>query len=191
MPTFRKPTPVPQSTCRSKRDKLAKSRALLAYLARHPGQAQARPKLSALLWGDHSEAQARDSLRQALSLLRKALSHVDPRALIAHEDTISFEPRVLTTDAILFEELVTQPRAESLEKAVGLYGGEFLEGFQVSAPEFESWATAERQRLREMALDAMTKLLDHYLSTSAVERGIRMAAQLLAADPLQSVSIAL
>src|SRR5215469_12658120 len=158
---------------------------LLAYLARHAGQAQARPKLSALLWGDHSEAQARDSLRQALSLLRKALSHVDPRALIAHEDTISFEPRVLTTDAILFEELVTQPGAENLEQAVGLYGGEFLEGFQVSAPEFESWATAERQRLREMAVDAMTKLLDHYLSTSAIERGIRMAAQLLAADPLQ------
>jgi len=162
-----------------------KAGALLAYLALHPGRARARLKLAALLWGDRSEAQARDSLRQALSLLRKALSHVDPRALIAHEDTISFEPRVLTTDAILFEELVTQPGAENLEQAVGLYGGEFLEGFQVSAPEFESWATAERQRLREIALDAMTKLLDHYLSTSAVERGIRMAAQLLAADPLQ------
>src|SRR4029077_18632514 len=53
------------------------------------------------------------------------------------------------------------------------------------APEFESWATAERQRLREMAVDAMTKLLDHYLSTSAIERGIRIAARLLAADPLQ------
>ena len=118
--------PVPLST--------KKAGALLAYLALHPGQAQARPKLAALLWGDHSEVQARDSLRQALSLLRKALSHVDPRALIAHEDTISFEPTALTTDAILFEELVAQPGAESLEQAIGLYGGEFLEGFQVSRP---------------------------------------------------------
>ena len=60
-----------------------------------------------------------------------------------------------------------------------------LEGFQVAAPEFESWATTERERFREMALEAMTRLLDHHLSTGAVEPGVRMAARLLAADPLQ------
>jgi DNA-binding SARP family transcriptional activator len=154
-------------------------------LALHPGQAQARPKLAALLWGDRSEAQARDSLRQALSLLRKALSHVEPRALIAHEDTISFEPTALTTDAILFEDLVAQPGAENLEQAIALYGGEFLDGFQVPALEFESWVTTERERFREMALQAMTRLLDHHLSTGAVESGIRIAARLLAVDLLQ------
>jgi DNA-binding SARP family transcriptional activator len=84
------------------------------------GQAQARPKLAALLWGDRSEVQARGSLRQALSLVRKALSHVDPRALIAHEDTISFAPTTLTTGASLFAELVEQSGAESLEQARGL-----------------------------------------------------------------------
>ena len=52
--------PVPLST--------KKAGALLAYLALHPGQAQARAKLATLLWGDHSEVQARESLRQALSL---------------------------------------------------------------------------------------------------------------------------
>ena len=162
-----------------------KAGALLAYLALHPGQVQARPKLAALLWGDHGEAQARDSLRQALSLLRKALSRVDPPALIAHEDTISFQPTALRTDAIVFSELVARQRAEHLEQAVALYGGELLEGFQVAAPEFESWATSERERFREMALEAMTRLLDHHLSVGAVERGIRIAARLLAADPLQ------
>lgn len=169
--------PVPLST--------KKASALLAYLALHPGQVQARPKLAMLLWGDRGEAQARDSLRQALSLVRKALSHVDPRALIAHEDTISFEPTALTTDAILFGDLVAQEGAERLEQAVTLYGGELLEGFQVSAPEFESWATAERERFREMAVEAMTKLLNHRVSAGAVEPGIRIAARLLAADPLQ------
>jgi DNA-binding SARP family transcriptional activator/predicted ATPase len=162
-----------------------KAGALLAYLALHRGRAQARAKLAALLWGDHSEVQARDSLRQALSLLRKALSHVDPGALIAHEDTISFEPSALTTDASLFAELVAQGGVEHLEQAITLYGGELLDGFQVRAPEFESWVTAERERFRELALEAMTRLLDHHLSTGAVEPGIRMAAQLLAADPLQ------
>ena len=98
--------PVPLST--------KKAGALLAYLALHPGQAQPRPKLAALLWGDHSGVQARDSLRQALSLLRKALSHIDPRALIAHEDTISFEPTALTTDAIVVGGLIARPGTESL-----------------------------------------------------------------------------
>lgn len=169
--------PVPLST--------KKAGALLAYLALQPGRAQARAKLAALLWGDHSEVQARDSLRQALSLLRKALSCVDPRALMAHEDTITFEPTALTTDANLFAELVGQSEAEALEQAIELYGGELLEGFQVRAPDFESWATAERERFRELALEAMTRLLDHHLSTGAVEPAIRMAARLLAADPLQ------
>lgn len=169
--------PVPLST--------KKAGALLAYLALHPGQAQARPKLAALLWGDRSEVQARDSLRQALSLVRKALSQVDSRALTAHEDTISFEPMALTTDAIVFGDLAAQEETESLEQAIALYGGELLDGFEVAAPEFESWVTAERERFREMALEVMTRLLDHHLSKGAVEGGIRIAARLLAADPLQ------
>jgi class 3 adenylate cyclase len=169
--------PIPLST--------KKAGALLAYLALHPGKAQARAKLATLLWGDRSEVQARDSLRQALSLVRKALSHVDSRALIAHEDTISFEPTVLTTDAIVFGDLAAHEEIASLEQAIALYGGELLDGFEVAAPEFEGWLTAERERLREIALEAMTRLLDHHLSNGAIEGGIRIAARLLAADPLQ------
>src|SRR5262245_38273723 len=127
--------PVPLST--------RKAGALLAYLALHPGQAQARTKLATLLWGDRGEAQARDSLRQALTLVRKALSNVDPGALMAHEDSISFKPSSLATDAIIFADLAAQPGTDSLEQAVELYSGELLDGFQVVAPEFESWATAE------------------------------------------------
>ena len=169
--------PVPLST--------RKAGALLAYLALQPVRAQPRSKLAALLWGDHSEVQARDSLRQALSLVRKALSGIDPGALIAHKDSIGFQPTILTTDAIVFGDLAAQAGAEHLEQAIALYGGELLDGFQVPAPEFESWMTAESERFREMALKAMTSLLNHHLSTGAVERGIHIAARLLAADPLQ------
>ncbi|WP_163150833.1 BTAD domain-containing putative transcriptional regulator [Bradyrhizobium uaiense] len=162
-----------------------KAGALLTYLAPHPGQAQPRAKLASLLWGDHSEVQARDSLRQALSLVRKALSRLDPGALIAHEDTISFAPTALTVDAIVFGTLAVREEIESLEQAIALYGGELLDGFEVAAPEFEGWLTAERERFREIALEAMTRLLDHHLSNGAIEGGIHIAARLLAADPLQ------
>ena len=65
-----------------------------------------------------------------------------------------------------------------IEKSVRMFSGELLEGFQVAAPEFESWATTERERYREMALEAMTKLLDQHLSMGSVEPGIRIAARL-------------
>ena len=50
-----------------------KTQALLAYLALSPGQARSREELVGLLWGDRGEQQARASLRQSLSELRKAL----------------------------------------------------------------------------------------------------------------------
>ena len=46
---------------------------LLAYLACTAPQPQPREKLSALLWGSHFDAQAKQNLRQALSRLRKVL----------------------------------------------------------------------------------------------------------------------
>jgi predicted ATPase/DNA-binding SARP family transcriptional activator len=162
-----------------------KTTALLAYLALHAGEAQARPKLAALLWGGHSETQARDSLRQALSIIRKALSRVCPGALIAHEDTIGLASAALEIDAKLFEDLITKSRVENLERAIALYRGELLEGFHISAPEFDNWAAAERQRFRELALQGMAKLLDHHLSVGNIERGIHIATRLLTADPLQ------
>ena len=46
---------------------------LLAYLACTAPRPQSREKLSALLWGSHFEAQAKQNLRQALFRLRKVL----------------------------------------------------------------------------------------------------------------------
>ena len=50
-----------------------KAQALLRYCALQPGQAHQREKLAALLWGDSEEANARNSLRQTLFVLRSAL----------------------------------------------------------------------------------------------------------------------
>src|SRR5262245_56463627 len=51
-----------------------KAQALLAYLAMARGRPQSRDKLSALLWEDRGEVQARASLRQELTVLRKVLN---------------------------------------------------------------------------------------------------------------------
>src|SRR3954467_15273832 len=54
-----------------------KAAALIAYLAMTPAHAASREELATLLWGSCSDQQARQSLRQALVLLRKDLKQPD------------------------------------------------------------------------------------------------------------------
>lgn len=53
--------------------KARKSRFLLVYLAVPPGQLRSREQLASLLWCDRQEEQARASLRNALSGIRRAI----------------------------------------------------------------------------------------------------------------------
>src|SRR5262245_2807070 len=63
-----------------------KARALLAYLARPPGRFHSREKLTALLWGDTAEAQARHSFRQALLTVRRGLGDGEAPILVTQGD---------------------------------------------------------------------------------------------------------
>ena len=53
------------------------ARALLIYLAMHPGQPFAREHLAAFLWPDASTEQAQTSLRPTLYRLRQGLTQPD------------------------------------------------------------------------------------------------------------------
>ena len=66
-----------------------KAQALLAYLALRPGEALCREKLMDLLWSDRGETQARTSLRQALTALRKGLAAVQPLPLVVNDDKVA------------------------------------------------------------------------------------------------------
>lgn len=63
--------------------------------------------------------------------------------------------------------------------------GDLLEGFAVSEPRFEEWLLAERERVRELVLEALAKLLAHHTRAGSTERAVTTAARLLALDPLQ------
>src|SRR5437867_13370549 len=78
-----------------------KAQALLRYCALQPGQAHQREKLAALLWGDSEEANARNSLRQTLFVLRSALRGCLARALRIGGDTIGTDPLAIEVDALL------------------------------------------------------------------------------------------
>src|SRR5580765_5168335 len=162
-----------------------KAQALLAYLAVRPGQRHARDKLAALLWGDKSDGQARDRLRHALLDLRRALDGPAPSVMRIEGQTLAMDPAAVEVDVAAFEACVAQGTPQALEQASELYRGDFLLGFSVNEPLFEEWLVAERERLREMALEALARLLAHQAEGASPERAIQTAMRLLAIDPLQ------
>ncbi len=162
-----------------------KAQALLAYLAAPPGQAHSREKLATLLWGDSGEEQARHSLRQTLFALRRALPESNRPILLQEGERVAIDTRSVRVDTVEFERLIERGRPNDLEQAITLYRGDFFEGVGVKEAAFEEWLIARRERLRELALEAMAKLLAHQTKADRVDEAIRLAARLLTLDPLQ------
>ncbi|HEY7521478.1 MAG TPA: BTAD domain-containing putative transcriptional regulator [Methylomirabilota bacterium] len=162
-----------------------KAQALLAYLAVPPGQAHPRGKLAALLWGDTREEWARASLRQALFAIRRAAGDTGSAALVLEGDTLALDPSAVAVDVAVFERLMSSGDPAATEDAVSLYHGDFLAGLVVDGPAFEEWLVIERERLRELALVGLAKLLGHQRKAATPETAIRTALKVLALDPLQ------
>jgi DNA-binding SARP family transcriptional activator len=161
-----------------------KSQALLAILALNPGAALQRDRLSALLWSDRGETQARSSLRQALTELRKALPDIDPSPLIADRETARIDPDAVEVDVATFERLIDEDTVKALVKAAELYRGDLLDGFDVRDAEFEEWLRDQRERLRARAVGGLSDLVDRQSGGDA----IATARRLLALDPLNEAA---
>src|SRR5262249_53744928 len=128
---------------------------------------------------------ARSNLRHTLFTIRQAVRGLSPEVLLAEAQAVALEPAAVDVDAVTFEKLVAEGTAEAFERAVALYQGDLLEGLSVDEPAFEEWLLAERERLRELALEALARLLAHQSRGQATERAIQTAIRLLALDPLQ------
>jgi DNA-binding SARP family transcriptional activator len=159
-----------------------KAEALLAYLALPPGRLHSREKLTAFLWGDAAEAQARQSFRQTLSRLRRALPDGGRGLVVDRRDDVGLDPAAVSVDAVEFEAAVT---AGDLERAVDLYRGDLLDGFTLAEAPFEEWRSVERERLRELAVDALARLLRGQIQAERVPAALRTGQRILAMDPLQ------
>src|SRR3954470_22179795 len=114
--------------------------ALLAYLAVR--REARREELVDLLWGEVTEANARNAFRQALHRLRQGLGE----SVVPQErDRVRLEAAGLSVDRTKFLEALERG---DLTAALELYKGDFLDGFTLGEPVFDSWADAERTRLR-------------------------------------------
>ncbi len=159
--------------------------ALLAYLA-VTRRAHTRDKLASLLWGEMTDADAKNNLRQALTNLRK----VADDCLTITRDSIECTGDCFLDSTKFESELKTASSLNSdaasviLADSLSLYRGDFLEGFYVrDAPDFEDWMLAERARLRELALGALHTLTQFHTSRGNYSEAITYASRLLAFDP--------
>jgi len=100
---------------------------LLAYLATAPAMRAERGRLADLLWSDRAEAQTRASLRQELSLLRRALPD---GVLNADRQSVWLDPGLVRLEA---------------------GGGTFLDGFDLRSEGFEDWLRQARSGASDAA----------------------------------------
>jgi len=162
--------------------------ALLAFLAMYPGQEQGRYKLASLLWSRSDDEHARQSLRQTIRALRKSSLLVNHAGLIVTPDAITMADDAFTIDAADFKRLAAEDSVASLEEALALYQGDFLEGLDLNEPAFEDWLSETRRELSDTALQTMLKLLDAYESDGAVEDGLRVARRILTVDQFRETA---
>lgn len=160
------------------------ARGLLAYLFLHKGRAYPRSVLAALIAPDYPEAQARHALSQALWHIRRAL----PGLLETDSNQAGISALIdIQVDAIEFEALVkthlagrSQPSAvlADLKRAIEQYRGDLLEGY------YNDWVLLERERLRELYLQALERLVTVYKTALQYQQALVTAQRLVDADPL-------
>jgi TolB-like protein/DNA-binding SARP family transcriptional activator len=165
-----------------------KAKALLAHLARHPGQRISRERLATLLWANSDDAHACVSLRQTLALLRKSLSHCECACVVSAGDRLYLDPDRVDVDVAEFDQLCRERSPDDLERAAALYRGEFLEGLALKEEPYEEWLRAERESLQERAIEALMTLLRCHLDAGNAEQGVRVARRVLSLDPLRETA---
>lgn len=142
-----------------------KVRALLAFLAVQPGRPWSRSTLADLLWADYPERTARANLRNALSNVRHVLDDAaatDPFLQLTDATVAASASADRWTDVLAFQDLLpdadtpadaaAEPAmVERLTRAVALVRGEFLQGFALDSPPFETWLSDTREQVRREA----------------------------------------
>ena len=138
------------------------AQSLFAFLVLNAGTPHRREKLAGLMWPDTREESARQSLRQELWRLRKAIgsqpARGDPASgaeeyLLTEELTIAFNPHAAYwLDVSQLETPTDDP--ETLQSNLSLYRGELLPGF------YDDWAGLERERVQNVFERKMQQLMD-------------------------------
>lgn len=181
--------------------------ALLVYLACNPRH-HSREVLAELLWSERSQTRSLANLRVVLSSLREQL---EPFVEISRQTVAFNTSSFYYFDVTEMDSLISTGRAQwaqygrvsravvqSLDKAVELYEGDFLEGFYVrDGSGYDDWVTLERERIRRQIIESLDTIAQYYLESDAEGYvagrnprflGVEYANRALHFDPLREES---
>lgn len=166
-----------------------KAQELLSYLLIHRDRPHSREALAGLLWGETSTEKSRKYLRQALWQLQAALDDGagGGGVLTVEHDWVQLNSQVgVWLDVAVFEQAFTsvqgsggdisEQATELLHQAVRLYRADLLEGW------YQDWCLYERERLQNIYLLILDKLMTHCEARRKFELGLLYGSLILRHD---------
>jgi adenylate cyclase len=157
--------------------------AIIGYLVAQPHFTASREQLAWQLWGDAGAEQARQNLRQALHRLRRHLQGFGLDALVLRDQTVALNSASVDCSLPLFAMQAESSDVSVLERAVSVYRGPFLDGFQSGRDTFEDWLRAERARYERLAMRAINDLAARHAASGDGVAAVSLLEQLHAMDP--------
>lgn len=170
-----------------------KAFALLIYLLVKQSPAT-RVYLTTLLWNSETASKTNAYLRLLIHDLKQALGK---ELILADEISVTLASNLpIRVDTKHFSSLVHQSpptglraRIAILNEALELYKDGFLAGFTLpDAPAFEAWQGLQTERFQELFVQAHQELVEAYLALGDLIKGIEIAQQWFAYDPLSEAA---
>lgn len=171
---------VPPATEEALWDSRTSARVLLKLMLCAPGRQASKSVLAGILWPETDEEKARESLRQAVNILRKMLRTVHGEELLEQRNKgeilkVAAQSQ-LWVDADAFEALVAKAsRATIADEALGVWqeahallSGEFLADDQASEWARHPWVKRRKQALWMARCRLIRHLADLYLQRGEV-----------------------
>lgn len=162
-----------------------RGRALLAYLS-VASAVVPRRKLAELLSEQDSEQEQRAVLRQAVYIARKAMA--DSAVICTREDNLILDNTLVSADVCRFQRALVRGDYHSLEEAIQLYNGPFLDGESSPSSPFEEWLVARRAEFLDQTMDALLKLAESDAAAGRHSIAVARAQRALTLDPLHEAA---
>lgn len=167
-------------------DLTSRHQLLIAYLALRAPQAVQRSELAFKLWADSTEEQALTNLRKALHQLKQLGDFIqtDSRTLqlnLSSDDRLDIADFTSALDSAERARSINDVDAElsALETATAFYRGDLLPNL------YEDWLIPERDRLRDLFIQAMDRLIALLEMRKHYRDAIKHAQRILHTDNLR------
>ena len=159
-----------------------KNTALLAYLLLQPARSAPRTNAESFLWSQRSPEQAKASLRQCLSDLRKQLAPIsnvqiqaDRRDIAVAAEGVHYDIQYLEdySHGMSFDEIINMPT---------FYRGGFLRGLAIKDPAYQEWVALKRLYYEQLYHNVLADILVHLDIRNMLDLAKETATRLLEVD---------